>query len=415
MFSPVARTIVVRATSIVRVIYVRGVLIAVPITEAIAEVVENAAKRGDVPGVVAMAADANGVFFEGAFGSRSLSDIHPMTVDTVFRIASMTKAITAACAMQLVEQGRLALDQPVGKLFPDLQDVQVFEGFDEGGRPSLRAPKRPITLRHLMTHTSGHVYDTWNGKITAYRESAGIPSTDSGLNTALRTPLLFDPGEAWEYSISIDWVGKVVEAVSGMTLGRYMQTNIFDPLGMKDSGFTVGQDQEARRAGMHLRTESGELKVLESRLPAKPEFEAGGGGLSSTVGDYMKFTQMILHKGTLNGVRLLKPETVALMSQNAIGDIDVRILKTAQPKRSRDVDFISGMKWGLSFLINPEPLSTGRSANSLAWAGLMNSYYWIDPTRMLTGVLATQILPFCDDKALQLFWNFEREVYRSIE
>jgi CubicO group peptidase (beta-lactamase class C family) len=385
-----------------------------PQTGAISTTLKKSADAGDVPGVIAMAADASGVFFEGAFGKRSLSSDVLMTADTVVRIASMTKAVTAVCAMQLVEQEKLSLDEPVGTLLPDLASVQVFEGFDDSGQPRMRAPKRPITLRHLLTHTSGHVYDTWNAKITPYRDWAGIPPTDSGLNAALRTPLLFDPGENWEYSISIDWVGKAVEAVSGMTLGRYMTMNVFDPLGMKDSGFTVGESQHARRADIHARNDSGKLEVFDRKFPQKPEFEAGGGGLSSTVSDYIKFTQMILHKGTFNGVRLLKPETVALMSQNAIGPTNVRALKTAQPHRSRDVDFISGMKWGLSFLINPEPLPTGRSANSLAWAGLMNSYYWIDPVKMVTGVMATQILPFCDVKALPLFWEFEREVYKAI-
>lgn len=384
-----------------------------PKTDAIADVLKNSVEAGDVPGVIAVAADENGVFFEGAFGQRSLGGPTPMSADTIVRIASMTKAVTAACAMQLVEREKLALDEPIGTLLPDLGAVQVFEGFDASGQPRLRAPKRPITLRHLMTHTSGHVYDTWNAHITAYREKAGIPPTDSGLNAALRTPLLFDPGEGWEYSISIDWVGKAVEAVTGMTLGRYMKANIFTPLGMKDSGFTVDQEQQSRRAAIHARIDDGKLEVLDRKFPEKPEFEAGGGGLSSTVGDYIKFTQMILHKGTFGGVRVLAPETVELMSQNAMGDLNVRALKTAQPGRSRDVDFISDMKWGLSFLINPEPLPTGRSANSLAWAGLMNSYYWIDPTRKITGVLATQILPFCDIKALPLFWAFEREVYKA--
>lgn len=385
-----------------------------PATDAISTLLKRASDAGDVPGVAATAATKDGgVFYEGAFGKRSLGGAAPMTIDTVVRIASMTKAVTGACAMQLVEQGKLTLDEPIGRLLPDLAGVQVFEGFDDNGEPRLRAPKRPVTLRHLLTHTSGHVYDTWNADITPYREKTGIPATDSGLDAALRTPLLFDPGEDWEYSIGIDWAGKAVEAASGMKLGQYMKQHIFDPLGMTDSGFTVGEDQNARRAAIHARGPDG-LAPFERKFPDKPEYEAGGGGLSSTVRDYLKFTQMILHKGEFNGARVLKPETVALMSQNAMGDLNVRALKTAQPMRSRDVDFIDGMKWGLTFLINPQPLDTGRSANSLAWAGLMNSYYWIDPAKGVTGVFATQILPFCDVKALPLFWEFERAVYNAV-
>lgn len=384
-----------------------------PDLAAVSDILKRATDAGDVPGVIATAATMDGVIYEGAFGRRSLANETPMTLDTVVRIASMTKAITGACAMQLVEQGKLDLDAPIGPLLSDLGRVQVFEGFDATGEPKLRAPKRPITLRHLLTHTSGHVYDTWNAQITAYREKTGIPSTDSGLNAALLTPLMFDPGDKWEYSIGIDWAGKAVEAVSGMKLGQYMKQNIFDPLGMVDTGFTIGEPQRTRLAGIHSRGENG-LVPLDRKFPDQPEYEAGGGGLASTVSDYLAFTQMILHGGAFRGARILKPETIALMSQNAMGDLNVRALKAEQPQRSNDVDFIDGMKWGLTFLINPQPMTTGRSANSLAWAGLMNSYYWIDPTRKVTGVFATQILPFCDVKALPLFQQFETAIYKAL-
>ena len=382
-------------------------------TAAISALLKRATEAGEVPGVVAAAATAEGIIYQGAFGRRSLANDQPMTLDTVVRIASMTKAITGTCAMQLVEQGKLDLDAPIAGVLPDLGNVQVLEGYDAAGEPRLRPPKRPVTLRHLLTHTSGHVYDTWNAKITPYREKAGIPGLETGRNAALLTPLMFDPGEDWEYSIGIDWAGKAVEAVSGMTLGRYMTQHIFEPLGMSDTGFQIGDAQRARLATIHARGPDG-LAPFDRKYPENPEFEAGGGGLSSTVGDYLTFTQMILHNGAFNGAQILKPETVALMSRNAMGDVNVRALKGVLAWRSNDVDFIDGMKWGLTFLINPRPMATGRSANSLAWAGLMNSYYWIDPTKKVTGVFATQILPFCDVKALPLFEAFERAVYDAI-
>jgi len=380
---------------------------------SIAEVLKRAADAGDVPGVAAAVATADGPVFEAAFGKRDLATGAPIAPDTVVRIASMTKAITGACAMQLVEQGKLDLDGPIGRVLPELAAINVFEGFGADGKPRLRPPKRPVTLRHLLTHTSGHVYDTWNGDSGVYREQAGLPPLDTGLNASLSTPLFFDPGERWEYGIGIDWAGKAVEAVSGLKLADYMKRNLYDPLGMPDTGFRINDEQTKRLAQIYLRTPEG-LKPFERNQPKNPEFDAGGGGLYSTVRDYLKFAQMILHKGTFNGAQVLKPATVELMSQNAMGATDVTMLKTFMPVRSNDVHFTAGMKWGLTFMINPKPKPAGRSAGSLAWAGLMNSYFWIDPVKKITGVYATQILPFCDVKSLPLFEAFETAVYQAL-
>jgi CubicO group peptidase (beta-lactamase class C family) len=379
-------------------------------TQGISSVLRRAAETGDVPGVVAAAANADGVFFEGAFGKRDLATDAPMTTDTVVWIASMTKAITGACAMQLVEQGRLSLDGDIAAVLPELGRLQVLDGFDDDGKPRLRAAGHGITLRHLLTHTTGFAYDMWNADIARYLEVTGTPSIITCRNAALRLPLVFDPGEKWEYGISIDWVGKAVEAVSGQTLDRYMHDNILTPLGMADTGFKVGAEQRRRLARIHARTPAG-LVPTDTEIPQEPEFHMGGGGLYGTVGDYLKFTQMILHAGTFNGVQVLRPETVAIMSRNAIGDLVCNPMKSAVPAASFDVEFLAGMKWGLSFLINPQALPTGRSAGSLAWAGLANSFYWIDPARRVTGVYATQVLPFFDPKAVQAFEAFETAVY----
>jgi methyl acetate hydrolase len=382
-------------------------------TDQIAAPLRRAAESGDLPGVVAAAANADGVIFEQAFGTRDLATGEPMTTDTVVWIASMTKAITGACAMQLVERRKLSLDGNIAEIVPELRGVQVLDGFDADGKPLLRAPKRAITLRHLLTHTSGHAYDMWNAEIGRYIEVTGTPGIISCKNAALLLPLASDPGEKWEYGIAIDWVGKAVEAVSGQTLSHYMQDNIFNPLGMTDTGFEIGAEQRQRLAKIHARTPEG-LVSTDTEIPQEPEFHMGGGGLYSTVGDYLKFAQMILHGGTFNGARLLRPETVAVMSQNAMGDLVCNPMKTAAPGFTNDVDFVAGMKWGLSFLINPEPLPTGRSAGSLAWAGLANSYFWIDPKRKVAGVYATQVLPFFDQKAVQAFEAFETAVYDAL-
>jgi methyl acetate hydrolase len=380
-------------------------------TQAIADLLKRATDAGDVPGVVVAAATADGPVFAGASGVRDTTSGAPMTADTVVWIASMTKAVTGACAMQLVEQGRLSLDAPIATVLPPLGNVQVLEGFASDGSPRLRPPKRPITLRHLLTHTAGFVYDIWNAEMARYLESSGTPGIISCTNAALSIPLVFDPGERWDYGIGIDWAGKAVEAISGQRLGDYMQQHLLQPLGMTDTAFKIGSAQRQRLAKVHNRTPDG-FAATDMELPQEPEFEMGGGGLYSTVGDYLRFTRMILNGGTLDGTRVLARETVATMSTNAMGDLACRPLKTAAPPFSNDVDFIDGMRWGLSFLINPQPMPTGRSAGSLAWAGLANSYFWIDPARQVTGVYATQLLPFCDENAVRLFQEFETAVYR---
>lgn len=382
-------------------------------TNSIAAPLRRIAASGDVPGVAAAAATKDGVIFQGAFGIRDLATGAPMTTDTVVWIASMTKAITAACAMQLVERHQLSLDSDIAAVLPALGQVQVLEGFGSDGTPRLRASKRAITLRHLLTHTSGHAYDMWNADIARYIEATGTPGVISCKNAALLLPLASDPGETWEYGIAIDWVGKAIEAASGQTLARYMQDSIFDPLGMTDTGFKIGAAQRQRLARIHTRTQDG-LVSTDIEIPQDPEFYMGGGGLYATVGDYLTFARMIMHGGTLNGVQVLRPETVAEMSRNAIGDLVCNPMKTAAPPFTNDVDFLAGMKWGLSFLINPKPLATGRSAGSLAWAGLANSYFWIDPKKQVAGVYATQVLPFFDQKAVQAFEGFETAVYDSI-
>jgi methyl acetate hydrolase len=381
-------------------------------TEQIAAVLRQATDSGDLPGVVAAVATRNGVIFESGFGTRDLATGAPMTADTVVWIASMTKAVTGACAMQLVEQGKLSLDADLARTLPELARVQVLEGFDTNGKSRLRAAKRPITLRHLLTHTSGYAYDMWNADIGRFMEASGTPGIITCQNAALSLPLTSDPGEKWEYGISIDWAGKAVEAISGQTLDRYMHDNILVPLGMTDTAFKIGEARRQRLAKIHARTPDG-LVSTDTEIPQDPEFHMGGGGLYATVGDYLKFARMIMHGGTLDGIRILKPETVAIMSRNAMGDIVCNPMKTAVPWASNDVDFVAGMKWGLSFLINPVPMPTGRSAGSLAWAGLANSYFWIDPTRQIAGVYATQVLPFFDAKAVQTFQAFETAVYEA--
>jgi len=371
----------------------------------------------EIPGVVAMAASGNEVIYQGAFGKRDLSKPDAMTTDSVFWIASMTKAITTVAAMQLVEQGKLALDAPIGKLLPDLAAPQVLEGFDANGEPKLRPAKSAITLRQLMTHTAGFCYDMWNGDMGAYLAKANIPGIITCQNAALKTPIASDPGTRWEYGTNIDFVGKAVEAVSGQKLDAYLRDNLFAPLGMNDTAFKLTDSMRKRLVGVHTRGADGSLSTFEFELEQNPEFHMGGGGLYGTAGDYIKFTQMILNKGRGNGNQVLKAETVATMSQNHIGDIVVTKMISAAPPYTNDVDLFPGMikKWGLSFLINTAKTPEGRSPGSLAWAGLANTYFWIDPVRDVAGVILMQVLPFFDAKCLEAFAGFERGVYAGLD
>jgi methyl acetate hydrolase len=366
---------------------------------------------GNVPGVAVAAVFPDGEIVSAAAGVRDVATGAAMSPDSVVWIASMTKAITAAAAMQQVEQGKLSLDAPIAGVLPQLRDLKVLEGFDAGGKPKLRPARVPVTLRHLLTHSSGFVYDMWNADMSRYLELTGTPGIISCANAALDLPLVFEPGSAWDYGIGIDWAGKAVEAVSGKSLGVYLADNLFRPLGMRDTGFRIRDDQRARLARMHARTPEG-IIAIDFEIPQAPEFEMGGGGLYSTVGDYLGFTRMILEGGVLDGVRVLAAPTVAQMSQNAMGDLRCRAMKSVAPGSTNDVDFLAGMQWGLSFLINPEALPTGRSAGSLAWAGLANSYFWIDPAKQVAGVYATQLLPFFDADAVAQFGAFETAVYQ---
>jgi CubicO group peptidase (beta-lactamase class C family) len=371
----------------------------------------------DIPGVVAMAATGSEVIYQGAFGKRDLGKDDPMTVDSVFWIASMTKAITCAAGMQLVEQGKLSLDEPIGKLLPDLASPQVLEGFDAGGNAKLRPAKRPITLRQLMTHTAGFAYDMWNGELGQYLEKTGTPGIISCQNAALKTPIMTDPGTRWEYGTNIDFVGKAVEAVSGKKLDAYLRDYLFAPLGMNDTGFKITDQMRQRLVGMHARGEDGALAPIPFEMEQAPEFHMGGGGLYGTAADYIRFTQMILNKGRGNGNQVLKPETVAQMGQNQMGDLTMGKMTTALPAYTNDVDLYPDIvkKWGLSFMINTAKTPEGRSAGSLAWAGLANTYFWIDPARNVAGVILMQLLPFADGKALETFAGFERGVYAGLD
>jgi len=382
-----------------------------------------AVDAGAVPGVVAMVCDGYGVLYEGAFGSRAPGPAQPMTVQTVFWIASMTKALTSAAALQLIEQGRAHLDAPASDLLPELAQVRVLEGFDESGAPCTRAPSRPVTLRHLLTHTSGFGYEYWSPAYRQYRKCLSIPGIGTCRNQALQLPLLADPGERWQYGISIDWLGKWVEAASGEKLGAYLQRALLGPLLMRDTAYRISPAMRARLAAVYQRAPDGGLRATTMESPQDPEFEPGGGGLYGTAGDYCRFLQMILNRGQMpagtplqkgrhQGRQVLAAETVAMMTVNQIGQLRVSALRTAMPSVSSDFEFFPDVEsgFGFGFQINLQQTATGLTPGSLMWAGIANTYYWVDPSRNIAAVLLTQVMPFGDPRALALLRAFQTQV-----
>jgi methyl acetate hydrolase len=364
----------------------------------------------EIPGVVAMAANGDSILYEGAIGSRGTGADAPMSTDTIFRIASMVKLLTSVGAMQLVERGKLRLDEPAGNIDPMLSAPRILTGFDSKGAPQLREAREHLTLRNLLTHTSGFSYPLWDANVLRYVRFA------RGKKDFPRMPLMFEPGEKWAYGGSIDRVSRMVEIASGQGIDRYFRDNITGPLGMNDTGFTITEKQRARQARLHRRGADGKLVAQPFEKLETPTAFSGGGGIYSTAPDYLRLLQTLLNGGSLDGASILKPETVALMAVNQIGNLDAGIMRTTNPALSNDVDFFPGtrLRWGLGHMINADAVAGGRKAGSLTWAGLYNTYYWIDPSTRVAGVIMMQILPFADRAALKVYREFEHGVCRAV-
>jgi methyl acetate hydrolase len=370
-----------------------------------------------VPGVVAMVTDRDRNIYEGAVGKRRLDQDDDMSTDSVFALFSTTKAITGTAVLQLVEEGKLDLDAPAKTYAPDIGRLKVIEGFDETGEPRLRAPKRDVTTRMLMLHTGGFGYDFFNRTYGRLAQGKRQPSVITASKAALMTPLLFDPGEQWEYGSNIDWCGQVVEGITGRRLGEVFRTRIFEPLGIRDMTFEIDDGLRRRLVGMHARAEDGSLTAMDFELPANPEIHMGGHGLYGTVGDYMRFIRMWLNDGRGEHGRVLKAETVRMAEKNHLGDKKVTALPGVIPSLSNDAEFFPGLSksWSFTFMVNDEEAPTGRPAGALGWAGLANLFYWIDRRNGYGGFWATQILPFGDPVSFGGYIDFETAFYASLK
>jgi CubicO group peptidase (beta-lactamase class C family) len=371
-----------------------------PATAAIDEVLRSAVERKRVPGAVAMVASGDAVTYQTAMG---------MNMDAIFAIASMTKPVTSVAVMQLVESGKVRLDEPAGTYAPELAKVQVLDG------GKLRPPKTPVTVRQLLTHTSGFGYEFMNAELRDYVLQKKVPSMMTGSDGFLQAPLLFDPGTRWEYGINTDWLGRIVERVSGLSLEEYFRRNIFDALDMPDSFFNVPAEKQSRVARVYQRKEDGSLAEQPPQAPRATSFFSGGGGLHSTASDYLKFCRALLAGGELSGRRILKPESVALMGQNQIGDLTLRPFSSLIPTLATNGASLPGGldKFGLGFALNSASQPQGRGANTMAWAGIYNTFFWIDREKKICAVLMTQVLPGLDEGPRTLLEEFGRVVYAA--
>ncbi|MCP3397969.1 serine hydrolase [Bradyrhizobium sp. CCGB20] len=377
------------------------------------------AGKDRVPGVVAMITDRSANVYEGSAGERSLGGRQAMTTDTVFAIFSTTKAITGTAVLQCVEDGKLDLDGPAKNYLPDIGKLEVLTGFDAKGNPKLRAPKRDITTRMLMLHTAGLGYDFFNANYLRLAQERGQPSVVTCSKASLNTPLLFDPGDKWEYGSNIDWAGQVVESIRGKRLGEVMRERIFAPLGMEDIGFSLTPSMRSRLATIHQREADGSLTPLpDMQLPPEPEVHMGGHGLYGSIGEYMKFIRMWLNDGAGSEGRVLKKETVEAAVRNGLqAHQTVTMLPGIIPSLSNDAEFFPGLKksWCLTFMVNDEDAPTGRPAGAIGWAGLANTFYWIDRKNGFGGYWATQILPFGDPTSFGGYMDFETAAYATGE
>lgn len=375
--------------------------------EHIDELLNEVTADGSLHGVAATVVGRDGVLYAGAAG-----DAKP---DTMFRNASMTKAVATTAALQLVEQGLVDLDASVASIVPAFGELQVLD-HSEGGELVLREPKTQATVRNLMNHTAGCGYHFLNEKLFAYCAEKNFPNPLEGIKRSLSAPLVHDPGTVWEYGVSTDWLGMVVEAVSGQTLGEYLAEHIYGPLRMTESTFDPTDEQRARLLPVRFRAPDGSLTATELDLPPEPEWDAAGHGSYGTIADYGRFVRAWLRGGELDGTRILKQETVELALRDHLDGAPLpKGMEPTIPELAKPVELLDVPQgWGLGFHLYLVDLPGMRSAGSADWSGLFNSFFWIDRKAGIGAVIATQLLPFFDDKMVETILRFEAAVYAEL-
>ena len=358
---------------------------------------------GKIAGTLTLVARRGQVAYLEPQGHLEIERRRPVTADAVWRIYSMTKPITSVGLMMLYEEGRFQLDDPVHRFIPSWQNLRVFVG---GNYPTFKtAPvERPMTIRDLLSHTSGLTYGFMErtNVDAAYRKLGVADQTRSGytlqdmVDTLAELPLEFSPGTRWNYSVATDVIGHLIEVISGQRLDAYLRARILEPLGMRDTGFVLEDEQAARFAANYERQGDGSLKMIDNPEQSsyrKRSFFSGGGGLLSTAPDYFRFTSMLQNMGELDGVRLLGRKTVELMTMNHLpGGQDLTDL--AQAGMFTETAY-AGVGFGLGFSVQQSPARAQilGSAGEFAWGGAASTAFWIDPAEDLIVIFMTQLMP----------------------
>lgn len=389
---------------------------SVGLASGVDEILEGAVAKRAIPGAVFVQTGPDGETAQAVAGKLRIDDDAPVTTATTFRLMSMTKALATVGALQLVEQGQLSLEQDVASVIPAFAEIKVLAGFD-GDEPRLRDPRQQATIKHLMTHTAGHAYGFSHDNLLRYHQVTGLPDPFTGLRAGLTAPLVADPGTEWNYGINTDWLGQVIEVVSGQDLDTYLQEHVFVPLGMSDTTFSPSDEQRSRLMAIHARTPDGGLVIMDMDAPVtQPEFWPAGHGAYATAADYARFMAALLNGGELDGERILRPETVGEMFTDQLGEIAFpQEMKSAMPELSNDVvtpPFAQG--FGLGLHVFKEDLPGMRRAGSGDWSGLMNCYYWIDRASGIAGAFLTQVLPFFDGAVVEAALGIEQTVYAGM-
>jgi CubicO group peptidase (beta-lactamase class C family) len=372
-------------------------------------IVQRAVQQRTVPGVVVAIANKDRILYYKSFGLMDVAREKPMTNDTIFRIASMTKPVTSAAIMMLVEQGKLKLDDPVSKYLPTFKDREVISTFNAAdAQYTTKKATQEVLIRHLLTNTSGLAYPFSNDTSNRLQQKTGKPPEE--------LPLLYEPGTRWTYSSSTKVLGYVVEKITGTTLDKFDEEKIFRPLQLQDTFYTVPPAKMNRVVTIHRRENGKLIEVANTDKLESPV--AGDGGINSTAADYIKFLQMFLNDGKAGSATLLKKESIAMMTKNEIGDVIVQTQKTTDPLRSLDFPIGAGRdKFGFGFQIatsNKENPNL-RSPGSYTWAGIYNTHFWVDPKRQITGVIMMQVLPFYDESCMKVYQDVEAAIGKNLK
>ncbi|MEZ5937038.1 MAG: serine hydrolase domain-containing protein [Hyphomonadaceae bacterium] len=384
---------------------------------------ESYIENGRLPCMATLVARGGEVAHFAMQGHTEIGGSQKIAEDTIYRIYSMTKPITTVAAMMLFEEGKLRIDHELSRYIPEFGDVMVYEGGTPDA-PKLRRPDRPVTVKDLMIHTSGITYaflqqgpvdeiyrlrgldySRWNGDLKSFCEALA------------QAPLVFSPGDKWNYSNSTDVLGRVVEVASGMSLDAFFRTRIFEPLQMVDTGFHVPEDKVRRLMACHWRNPAnGEILKVDgggasSPYAKAPNVMSGGGGLASTMGDYLQFCLMLANGGELNGARILSPKTIEFMTMNHLpGGKTIAEMGDKTFSETR----MDGSGFGLGWAVTTDVVSTTQpgSVGTFSWGGMASTFFWIDPAEDLIGILMTQLMP---SSSYPIRPQFQQLVYAAIE